>query len=342
MDGTSEPPEWELPGGSQAGGDAGWTSGQTGTPSWGEPPAGTWSSSQAAGGRGGAPPLQPMAMGDLLDGAFKLLRANLGTVLLIAAVFLVPLELLGVFLSRLVVSNSMQNLQDLFNNAPATGPPPDQVFRDLGALFGGLGVAILPLLLAAVLTGAAVSRAVAASYLGQQSSVGDALRATARRSPALLVAFVLIHLCEWIALLACGFPALVPMTFFLCTTPAIMLEDLGPFKGMGRSASLVKSRFWPVLGIGVLSGLVGIVLSWILRFPFDFLASLAGPSWNFIPTALGGIVTELVVMPFVSIVATLVYFDARVRLEGLDLQMISQSQRGQGRAGGQAGGAALA
>jgi len=274
-----------------------------------------------------------MGLGDLLDGAFKLFRANLGSVLLIAAVFLVPLELLGVLLARHLATSSVQHLRDLANSSGESGPDSDAVRQSLRDLFATLSVAILPFLLAAVLTGAGVSRAVAARYLGRESSVGEALRATARRAPALLGAFILVHLCEMIALVACLFPALIPMAFFLCTTPAIMLEDLGAFKGMGRSASLVRARFWPVLGIGVLSGLVGLVLSAVLRWPFTFVAGMAGSSWDFIPAALGGIVAQLVVMPFVSIVATLVYLDARVRLEGLDLQLITRG-RGQGQAGG--------
>src|SRR6266516_3527833 len=126
MDATSEPPGWEPPGGSQAGGDAGGT--------------GDW---------GGVPPLQPMGLGDLLDGAFKLFRANLGSVLLIAAVFLVPLELLGVLLARHLATSSVQHLQDLANSSGESGPDSDAVRQSLRDLFATLSVAILPFLLAA-------------------------------------------------------------------------------------------------------------------------------------------------------------------------------------------------
>jgi hypothetical protein len=293
-------------------------------------------------------PLQPMAMGDLLDGAFKLLRAKLGTIMPLAAAFLVPFGLLSVFLARLLVTPAARHYSRIADSVSANGAQPsqEQLAQLLRAYFGLLDagvVSFLPVLLAAALTGAAVSRVVAAGYLGEDASAGAALRATGRRLPALLGAFVLVHLCEGIAGLFCLLPALVPMTFFLCATPAIMLEGLGAVQGMGRSASLVRSRFWRVLGIGLLSGLVAVLMSMILRWPFDFLARLAGPNWSFIPSAVGGTVTQLVVMPFTSIVATLVYLDARVRLEGLDLQMLSrdQGQRDQGH-WGQSGGASLA
>lgn len=286
-------------------------------------------------------PLQPMAVGDLLDSAFRLLRAKLGTVLLIAASFLVPLELLSVVLDRVLVTSRVQHLQDLVNGSPGNGPPPDAFSRAVGGVGVGVALAALPFLLAMVLTGAAVSKAVAADYLGQDPSAGAALRATGRRLPALFGSFIMVHLLEGIGVLFCFLPALVPMAFFLCTTPAIMIEDLGAFKGMARSASLVQSRFWQVLGIGLLSGLIAAVVSTVLRWPFELVADVTKQTWGAIPAALSTFVTELVMMPFTAIVATLVYLDARVRLEGLDLQLMRQRGQGPGLVGG-AGGTSLA
>jgi hypothetical protein len=77
------------------------------------------------------------------------------------------------------------------------------------------------------------------------------------------------------------------------------------------------------MGIGVLSGLLASVLEWILSWPFGIVVSVIGFRWGWILSAIGEILPALVTMPLVAIVATLVYFDLRIRNEGFDLQMIA-------------------
>jgi hypothetical protein len=122
----------------------------------------------------------------------------------------------------------------------------------------------------------------------------------------------------------CVLPALAAMAFLICTTPAVVIEELGPVKSMRRSFALVRPRFWPVLGIGIISGLLASFLTSLLGAPFTAVAQVVGLRWGFILLAIGAIVPALVARPFVSIVATLVYFDARIRHEGFDLQMIAR------------------
>src|SRR6266705_1073479 len=198
--GGEQPAGWGPPPQPAWGGAAGW-----GTPGY-EPPV---LLPKAGSARTGPLPLHPMSFSDVLDGAFRLLRANLATIVLVTAVFFVP-------------------------------------------------------------------------------------------------------------------PALVAMTFLICTTPAVVIEWLGPLKSMRRSLALVRPRFWPVLGIAVVSGLLAAFLKGVLSTPFTLGAELVGFRWGFILLAVGSIVPALLASPFVSIVATLVYFDARIRHEGFDLQMIAR------------------
>src|SRR6266508_554452 len=292
---SGQPPSWSGGGEQPAawgpapqpawGGAAGW-----GTPGY-EPPA---LLPKAGSARTGPLPLHPMSFSDVLDGAFRLLRANLATIVLVTAVFFVPLELISAFLSRDLFGGQslLQVLQD-----------PSLAEQDFG---GGL------------------SQVVAASYLGRQLSAGDAIRTTGRRVWALLGAAIFVHVIEAVGFVLCVLPALVVMTFLICTTPAVVIEWLGPVKSMRRSLALVRPRFWPVLGIAVVSGLLATFLKGVLSTPFTLGAELVGFRWGFILLAIGSIVPALVASPFVSIVATLVYFDARIRHEGFDLQMIAR------------------
>jgi len=262
-----------------------------------------------------------MTFGDVLDGAFKLLKANLATIVLISALFFVPLELLSAFFTRDLLGG--RGILDLLNDPSLVDQ--QSSLRVSPPQLGGSSLTSLVSLVITPLVGGAVTKVVTASYLGETLSAGEAIRSAGRRVWALLGASLCVHLLEVVGLLLCLVGALVPMAFLVCTTPAVIVEGLGPINGMRRSAALVRPRFWPVLGIAVVSGLMALLLTSILGGPFIFAAELIGLRWGFILVALGSILPALVASPFVSIVATLVYFDGRIRHEGFDLQMIARS-----------------
>jgi hypothetical protein len=61
------------------------------------------------------------------------------------------------------------------------------------------------------------------------------------------------------------------------------------------------------------------------------LALLVGLHWGWLLLALGSSMTALIVTPVAGLTATLLYFDARIRTEGLDLEVIAA---GLARSGG--------
>ena len=304
---SSPPPPWGPPPGPPYG-----------PPGWGAPspypPL-----PKAGSARTGPLPLHPMTVGDILDGAFKLLKANVRTIVLVSAVFLIPINLVGAFLQRDLLGGygllQLANDPSLVDQAANTGPS--------NALLLGVVIAAFASFLVTPFIGGAVSRVVASSYLGEELDPGPVMRATGRRFLALLGAFFFTLLLKLVGALFCLVGALVPMAFFLVTTPAVMVEELGPIQAMARSVTLVRTRFWPVMGIGILSGLLASVLEWILSWPFGIVVSVIGFRWGWILAAIGEILPALVTMPLVAIVATLVYFDLRIRNEGFDLQMIA-------------------
>ena len=80
---------------------------------------------------------------------------------------------------------------------------------------------------------------------------------------------------------------------------------------------------FPVLGIALASGLLASAVGVALGFVPQTAAVVVGFEWGWPLLALGSILTGVVVTPFVAIVATLVYFDGRIRHEGLDLQVMA-------------------
>ena len=299
----SAPPGWEPPG-------------PWGQPVWAAPAYGP-PLPKAGSARTGPLPLHPMTLGDVLDGAFKLLKANLRTIVLVAAAFLIPVNLLAAFLQRdLLGGNSiLRVLNDPSLVEQSAGPS--------GAQLAGTAVAVLASVLVTPFVGGAVSRVVASSYLGEELDPGPAIRVTGRRFLALLGVFLCGLLLKLAGLVLCLVGALVPMTFFLAATPAVVVEELGPIRALARSATLVRPRFWPTMGVAVVSGLLATVLGNILSTPFQIGALAIGFRWGWILVAVGSILPALLTTPFVAIVATLVYFDGRIRHEGFDLQVIA-------------------
>ena len=192
--------------------------------------------------RTGPLPLHPMSVGDVLDGSFKLLKANFRTILLVVASIVVPVQLVSAFLLReQVVAGVLNVLRD-----PTLAQ--DQSAFTLGDAGMSLLTAVLSLITAPLIAGA-VSRVCAASYLGQQIGPGDALRTTIRRLPALLAASFLVGLAMLGGFMLCILPGIALAVMYTVVTPAMMIEEIGPIEGMRRSWRLVKPRFWGVLGI---------------------------------------------------------------------------------------------
>jgi len=289
-----------------------------------------------------------MTVGDVLDGAFKLMKANARAVFTVVAVFVVPLQLLGAFAQRSVLGGAgildVLNDPSLQDSANASQPVFDQVASIAATL---LNLLVLPFL------AGAISQVVGASYLGEELRATEALRRMARRAWPLFASWVVVHVLELavfggaivllvvVATLAdgglalagvligiggllAGVPVLLAvMALSVAVAPAVVVEELGPVAGVRRSWSLMRRRFWPVLGIALLAGFLSSVLGNVLGVVPTFAGLLIGLEWGWILIAVGAILTALVTQPIVAIVATLQYFDARIRFEGFDLQVIA-------------------
>jgi hypothetical protein len=285
-----------------------------------------------------------MNLGDVLDGAIKLLLANWRTLVIVAGVFVVPLNLLSAFLQRDLLGGV--GLIDMLNDPAATA-----VLEPTMGLGSNAAIAVQTLAGVLVLPfiAGAISKVVSASYLGDQLKAGPALRAAGRRWWSLIVSWVLVHLLQMVpwmvaaAVLGVGIvtestpvailggllfvPAalgqLLIMALFVPVAPAIVVEGLGPLQAMRRSSGLVRPRVWPVLGAAIVSGLLSGLLSWVIGGLPSLVALFVGFRYGWIVVALGGIVAGLMTMPFVANVATLLYYDARIRHEGFDLQVLA-------------------
>jgi hypothetical protein len=255
-------------------------------------------------------PLRPMTAADILDGAIAVIKAAPRSVFLIAATFVLPLELVTAWVQRDSLAD--RGLAGAFSAATSSSGSSDNAFTA-----GGVALIIASGLVLSLIAGA-VAHLLSSWYADRSPSVAEALKASLRRAPALIVAWFIVHLAEAASALALLIPALFVMPLFLVVAPAIVIEGLGPWAGVRRSVQLTRVRYGAVLGVSILIAIVSTLLTVALSglsLVFSFF------SWGWIVDVICRGASSLVTEPFVAAAATLVYLDLRVRAEGLDLEL---------------------
>ena len=142
-----------------------------------------------------------------------------------------------------------------------------------------------------------------------------------RRWWALLGSFVLVKLAEGAGIFGCYIGMAFVMALFVPVAPIIGVEGTGVVEALRRSIRLTRARYFPTLGIALLMGVVSWLLANALSALPQALAAWVGFEDGWPLLALGSIIAQIVVLPFVASATVLLYFDLRVRTEGLDLEM---------------------
>ncbi|HEX3425679.1 MAG TPA: hypothetical protein VHT30_06075 [Acidimicrobiales bacterium] len=256
-----------------------------------------------------------MGVSEILDGAFKLLRANARTMALLVITLAIPLDFAIAFLERNI--NGGSGFLRIFSD------PSSSSQSSSGTSLGVSGIALLVSIFLLPLVCAGASRVVLTSYLGGEMKPQAALLAVLKRSPAILVAVVIVHLAEAVGVIGFVVGAVFVMPLFVLVAPAISLEELGPFAGIKRSFTLVSRRYWPTLGIALLAGLLAAIIGDILGLVPSLLALVVGLRWGWLIIGAASVFQSFITVSIITIVATLLYLDARIRKEGLDLQVLA-------------------
>jgi hypothetical protein len=349
------PPGYNPPGYGQAPGSAygqpGY--GQTGA-GYGAPPGG-WAPPPPHAPKPGVIPLRPIAVGEILDGAFTSIRRNPKATLGIAAVVLTISGIVTTSLEVLLLSQLGLNTS---TDQTLTGA---QLAGMLAVVVpSGLTALVLAFIVQILLTGL-LTAVVGRSVLGDRITAGEAWRIALPRLPALLLATLLTGLAllgPWAGLaavlillgvagapggplIAIGFLGVIVAvvldvwfwTMFSMSAAAVVLERQGPAQALGRSWRLVRKSFWRVFGILLLAGIIVLVASSVLRLPFTVisaafssgaapLAEAIKPSVaSLVIGAVGSIVAGAITQPISAGVTVLLYVDLRMRREGLDLAL---------------------
>jgi hypothetical protein len=263
--------------------------------------------------------LRPMTVADIVDGAFTIIKARPARILGISAILVVPLTLLVAYLERALYDVTVS---DMFSSDPAVVAEASEDSAVQQNLL--LVMELLLPALALVAVASAIAQLARGWSHGYDTPAGELLRGMARKAWPLFASYLLVHAAEAVGGAACLVGALFVMPLFVVTAPVIGMEDAGPIEAMKRSWKLAGKRYWPVLGVSLLIGLVAWLLSVALGGLPAVLASVFGLDIGWLLIAVGNVLGAVVTTPFVAAATVLLYLDLRVRLEGIDLEMTAR------------------
>ncbi|MCA9904739.1 MAG: hypothetical protein KC547_12870, partial [Anaerolineae bacterium] len=124
---------------------------------------------------------------------------------------------------------------------------------------------------------------------------------------------------------ALGIVVYIGIAGFTMLPPVLMLENIRASSGVNRAWTLGKANFWKNFGAMIAVG----IITMVIQLAFGALAqwlvlqNLQSSSFMTVQIAQSAVnaLISVFTLPLVPIVLTLLYFDARVRFEGLDIAM---------------------
>ena len=241
-------------------------------------------------------PLRPRSASEIVDAAFQLYRRDPLTYVLISAICYAP-----ILVMQLIVF----------------GPGTD-VNEQLANLTAGIGgLMIIGYWVSISLMSAVMIRLSAQDYLGNPIEPAAAVRESLVKLPAVMFALLMKYLLMFIGFIFFIFGAFWFMARTFAVTPAIMVEDKGSLASLGRSAKLSRGRKWHIFGTLMLA----FVIFFVVYFAIAIVAQLTG---SVVISTVLTVAVSIVFYPLFAIVEMLLYYDARVRNEGYDIEMMAE------------------
>ena len=272
--------------------------------------------------------LRPLSAGDILDQAFSLYRKNfvlLAGIVAVTALPLIVLQTAGAALPFLALSSASDN--------PAVG--------GLALLGSSLScLSSLLSLVAALFQITALTFAVSERYFGRTTTIRQAYAQTLRFLGPLIIASIIVGVVDGVMFVFLGLCAvftlligLIPMLFVILAVnvrwmfsfQAILFDRLDGVAALRRSWHLVTGQYWRTLGVALAIVSLYYLLSLGPTYLLIALALwLADATWMLVvASSVGGLFASFL-LPIQVAAVTVLYYDLRVRKEGLDLQLRAQ------------------
>ena len=235
--------------------------------------------------------LRPRTVSEIVDAAFQILRAHYSQFVMCSALAYLPWLVLELLL-----------LGD-----------PEQLAGTKWwvALLAGMGIWLTFALMSAVIISCASQ-----AYLGEPVDVAAAVRRALPRLPRVMLAAVLRYFLLGVGFLCLLVGALYVAARFFALTPLIILEDASLSRAFQRTTALSAGRKGHILNT---LGLVAIIY-WVVAIGISLSAAAFG---NFVVQAVASAFFTILAYPVIAITECLLYYDARIQSEGLDIELMA-------------------
>jgi len=271
--------------------------------------------------------LIPRSIQEILALTFRIYSENVVAFLTASAIVIIPLAVVTFALSEILIDETVENTINASIDED-TGEITDLEFNAdvFGSVFGAAFImSIATLLIQQVFLNGVFTYLTSESLLGRQITPTEAFQAITPRFATLGIGLLMVYG----ILVAVSFG--LAFTFFLCglgiglivylgvnlfsfLVPTIILENVSAGRGLRRSFALAKARFWPVLWLTV----AVTIITALVQLLFSIVPNLGDSA--LMQTIISSGYT-VVVAPIMPIALTLMYYDTRIRLEGLDMGM---------------------
>jgi hypothetical protein len=239
-----------------------------------------------------APALRPLSVGEILDRASSLYRGRFAPFVATALLVYGPLA----------------------------------AAQACAAAAGGVLEPLLPLLwcgATALLLGALTVQA-GRAYMGSPAGPGQAVAAAGVRFPALLVVFVLTGVGLFLGLFGLFVGALIVWVLLFAAVPVVTLEGRGPLVALRRSTELAEGDWMRILLVLLVAFIIGTLPSLALGYVVDQAdMNLSGVSRGIAQAA--STLLNALTYPHSVAATVILYYDRRVRAEGLDVELAASA-----------------
>ncbi|HEX2905477.1 MAG TPA: hypothetical protein VHO69_01350 [Phototrophicaceae bacterium] len=263
---------------------------------------------------------------ELLDRTFRIYRENFLTFVGLTALVTIPITVIN----QIVALSNFQSVSNYNSYSSSSSMLPAMCFASV--------ISIVAALLQAVLINAPITYITSENQLGRKVSIGEAFRGTQHRFSNLGCGFILFYVVVMAfgiaigllsaacnpAIVAFGLVAYIGIATYAFLVPILTLENVGTSFGVNRAWALGKARFWTVTGfivaISVITFIISLAFSTVAQWLIlQFLASTASQTTYTIAMTVLSTFLSIFTIPLMPIGLTLLYYDTRTRVEGLDI-----------------------
>jgi hypothetical protein len=300
--------------------------------------------------------LRPLGVGELLDGAFTLIRRHPAATLGFAALVMVIVQSVQVVSNYFVLNGASTPVA---GDTVTTSQAADVVARAgvtgvVSLLVTGLGVLVLTGVVTTVVGEAVLGRGITPGQAWQRlRPVFGRLLGVALMTFLITGAFLLAGAIPGILVIAAGVrtggivllvlglllavaPAVYAWTSLSLAPAAVVLERQRVTAALRRSRTLVRGSWWRVFGILLLTLVIGTIVSGVITVPFTIVSGGLGlfrtsgevnhlGFGTLLVSGIGGLLAGTIVRPFSAGVTALLYIDRRMRAEALDITLQTAS-----------------